>query len=1095
MATYIQGITDYIPKLQPFQPDFNFFQKALEVKQQQYDAGYNKISALYGDLLNSSLMRQPNIDRRNEFFTDVDNEIKRLSGVDLSLQENITAAKSIFQPLIDNPYFRKDMVFTKSYQKAKSIGERLRSNPDPKSEVKWWAEGDRALDYQAEDFSKSSDEESLGFSSNLKYVPFVDTATKLFQFAKDNDINPESLTKEGGYFVKMTNGQLAIPRLHNVFSTVLMNDPRVKDMFSTQAYLDRKNYMKSNAEKFQGDEFAAETEYLKTKVDEINAYYRKVNELDQKDKDQATTKKKAIESVVRTKGIDPDLDKDLIDMYQGTVRDEQITSAVVDKNTEALSQTDMLDFDGMDRQSLRFRVDNAQSFFLMDEMATKTAADYAGAKQKIDLEADVFALENLRHSHNVSLEGMRQDFEKKMKIMDIAQKLMENNGTSVPGMGNPIMDMFNNGTLVNIPGAGNVSLSEIDIQARGGQALANIEKTQEKFVQSNMDLFLQKQNAIITNPNSTQDQKNLAAAEVEKVLGVYEETKEAGYSYTEELPVDWGTGLKGAGKVVGGGILLGLSGLAEGLSAGIATPLVIGGVTLGAGVAASGAGDVMEGFAGTNTVNVPEKIVGTKGFARKKADGTYELVVNNKGFSDPNSNDYSSKVNDRINAHMAEYAPYDKKTDPAYVQARLIMDANNGKILENKSVIDVQKEILKSNNGKIAAALANESGIDNFHTDQFFLADKSRPKTEQEYIEDYVKAHKDDFQYYPRTNMIGGDMFKYDVRYTDEERYEQMREDAADKYEDLKEGYETLSKNPGNTLGLQAFDPDLLNKGVNAFMGTAARYAWDPVAYNSESFRMLADLYNKDLKPAIDSDAFRNQVGGKFMFGNGFNITKDDYDEAENSDAAARVMNFAIASGMMNYGGKPDQHPNRPKGFTYYHSVAANDATKVAVTMEFDNAWVDANKGSKDAPGPTWELSQKMASGDLAQPQITFFINADAAQSSPFQAMQMTTQEFLLQNGKLNLAGFEDKGGSINYSRNALGGISYSGYAKSYNQLGELVTNPIFGSLVNGEDINSVYRMHNDMLSQISEANLMFEQAMAQGNNSVKDPSVLQNQQ
>ena len=33
MATYLQGVTDYIPDYQPFQPDLNFYNNYLQTKQ------------------------------------------------------------------------------------------------------------------------------------------------------------------------------------------------------------------------------------------------------------------------------------------------------------------------------------------------------------------------------------------------------------------------------------------------------------------------------------------------------------------------------------------------------------------------------------------------------------------------------------------------------------------------------------------------------------------------------------------------------------------------------------------------------------------------------------------------------------------------------------------------------------------------------------------------------------------------------------------------------------------------------------------------------------------------------------------------------
>ncbi len=43
MSTYIQGVTDYIPQIQPFTPDFNFYATALQTMQSQYDTNYKKL--------------------------------------------------------------------------------------------------------------------------------------------------------------------------------------------------------------------------------------------------------------------------------------------------------------------------------------------------------------------------------------------------------------------------------------------------------------------------------------------------------------------------------------------------------------------------------------------------------------------------------------------------------------------------------------------------------------------------------------------------------------------------------------------------------------------------------------------------------------------------------------------------------------------------------------------------------------------------------------------------------------------------------------------------------------------------------------------
>jgi len=75
MATYIQGLTDYIPQIQPFQPDLNFYGNVMQAKQTKYDAAKKQISKLYGSLLYSPMTHDDNIKRRDEFFKVIDNDM------------------------------------------------------------------------------------------------------------------------------------------------------------------------------------------------------------------------------------------------------------------------------------------------------------------------------------------------------------------------------------------------------------------------------------------------------------------------------------------------------------------------------------------------------------------------------------------------------------------------------------------------------------------------------------------------------------------------------------------------------------------------------------------------------------------------------------------------------------------------------------------------------------------------------------------------------------------------------------------------------------------------------------------------------------
>ena len=92
MATYLQGVTDFIPDYQPFQPDYNFYANALQTKQTQYDSNWKQLNNLYGQLYSADLTHGDNIKKKDELLKQIDFNLKRVSGLDLSLEQNVNQA-------------------------------------------------------------------------------------------------------------------------------------------------------------------------------------------------------------------------------------------------------------------------------------------------------------------------------------------------------------------------------------------------------------------------------------------------------------------------------------------------------------------------------------------------------------------------------------------------------------------------------------------------------------------------------------------------------------------------------------------------------------------------------------------------------------------------------------------------------------------------------------------------------------------------------------------------------------------------------------------------------------------------------------------
>jgi hypothetical protein len=128
MATYLQGVTDYIPDFQPFQPDYNFYNNVLQTKQNQYDKNYKQLNNLYGQLYYQDVTRDSSNKMKDDYLKNIDYELKRVSGLDLSLEQNVEQAKQIFRPVYENKNLMKDMALTKNYKDEKSRALALASS-------------------------------------------------------------------------------------------------------------------------------------------------------------------------------------------------------------------------------------------------------------------------------------------------------------------------------------------------------------------------------------------------------------------------------------------------------------------------------------------------------------------------------------------------------------------------------------------------------------------------------------------------------------------------------------------------------------------------------------------------------------------------------------------------------------------------------------------------------------------------------------------------------------------------------------------------------------------------------------------------------
>ena len=172
MATYLSGATDYIPEIQPFQPNLNLMANVLQTKQSKYDSNHKAINNVYSQLVYADLSREDNQERRNELVEAIDFNLKKVAGMDLSLSQNVRQAKQLFTPFYEDKYLMKDIAFTKNYRTQRLQADSYKNSRDEKQRAQYWGTGVKAIDYKVKEFQEAELGDTLGFG-NVSYTPYV----------------------------------------------------------------------------------------------------------------------------------------------------------------------------------------------------------------------------------------------------------------------------------------------------------------------------------------------------------------------------------------------------------------------------------------------------------------------------------------------------------------------------------------------------------------------------------------------------------------------------------------------------------------------------------------------------------------------------------------------------------------------------------------------------------------------------------------------------------------------------------------------------------------------------------------------------------
>jgi len=403
MATYLQGVTDYIPQFQPFQPDLNFYANALQTKQNQYDTNYKALNNVYGQYFYADLTHGDNIKKKDELLKAIDFNLKRVSGLDLSLEQNVEQAKQVFKPFYEDKYLMKDMAWTKNTNSQRAYAAGLKNARDEKMRAQYWDEGLRAIDYKTEEFKNSSIDETMNFN-NVSYTPYINIYEKAQKIAKEAGFDltesPIEFTADGKFMVKTTGGLNILKDLNNLLQAQFSSDPAVADVYKTKAYVNRKDNMYQNASLYGGDVNAAERAYLAKQYENIRTYSQNKYDND-KDEDDVLTNKEA----TTTKNLEEGNANINTNSYLDLIKKDRELSAINLANSESVNNEVNGGYTGnlsistgntdpfSDIETLRQKVDIGTASMMLSNDIYESAYSFAKAHSKVDYKANPYAVQ------------------------------------------------------------------------------------------------------------------------------------------------------------------------------------------------------------------------------------------------------------------------------------------------------------------------------------------------------------------------------------------------------------------------------------------------------------------------------------------------------------------------------------------------------------------------------------------------------------------------------------------------------------------------------------------------------------------------------
>lgn len=411
MATYVPGVGSYLPEFKPFTPDYKFLSNVLDVKTSKYETNFKALNDLYSKVVYGNLSRKDTQEMRDQYAENLAPKLQQIAGADLSMAQNVDAAKALFRPFFEEDIIVKDLAMTKTYRNEMQYAEMLKNSTVQDEREKYWQTGVQKMQYDMEDFVNADPNKAMKMGM-VRYTPDSDLYQMAMNYLTESELGTDVVTtisENGEWLIHRKNGDLITNEALTMVQKALKDDPLVVNAYHADAFVKSRQYADQGIEegRFQTID-QGQHEWATNKISEVEAEIAKRKAAMEEQKKLAEQKNTAWNDASKQNGIvkgSPEEklkneSKSELTSLQERLKELNLLESDQPASEEKFKTTG--EYDPADTQSLLYRAYGLMMNYNMENDLQAAALTYSKKDMMMKLEANDYAVMAKKYKYDMA---------------------------------------------------------------------------------------------------------------------------------------------------------------------------------------------------------------------------------------------------------------------------------------------------------------------------------------------------------------------------------------------------------------------------------------------------------------------------------------------------------------------------------------------------------------------------------------------------------------------------------------------------------------------------------------------------------------------